>query len=251
MISNEIKFKIKEHALQKAPEECCGLLVSKNKDLQVLQCANISKDKQNEFSINPKDYLKASLFGKIVGIYHSHAIQEESFSELDRLISHKLNLKNIVYIVKKDTFEEYSPENYYSKYIDVDFCINKSDCLTIVENYYGEEFGIKIFHHSRDLNWDKNYEQLVKSKLSQFSNSEDFDELIKKENFVKINGFENAKKHDVILFKYFKNYPSHFAIYLGRDYILHQPRNKKSIIEKLTQAEKRRVYCLARHQQLC
>jgi proteasome lid subunit RPN8/RPN11 len=250
MVSDEIKAKIKEHALKENPEECCGLLVLNRKNiLEVFPCRNAAQDKENEFVVCQMDYLKASMNGKVAGIYHSHCIQDNSFSELDKQISSNLKLKNIVYILKRDSFEEYSPENYYNKYINKNFVINQSDCLSIVENYYNEEFGIKIFHYERGVDWDKNYADFVKNKLTEFCDSENFDKFF--ENFIKIEGIENAKKHDIIVFKYLDNYPSHFGIYLEQGYILHQPRNKKSVIEKLTDAEKRRIYCFARSKQLC
>jgi len=252
MISDEKKAKIKAHSLKENPDECCGLLLLNNKNvLEAFPCRNVAQDKENEFVVCQLDYLKAAMNGKIVGIYHSHCIQDNSFSELDKQISHKLNLKNIVYILKRDSFEEYSPENYYNKYIDKDFVIGISDCLSIVENYYNEEFGIKIFHYERTADWDKDYPEFVKNKLAEFCDSQNFDKFFEKENFVKIEGIENARKHDIIVFKYLENYPSHFGIYLGQNHILHQPRNKKSIIEKLTDAEKRRIYCFIRSNQIC
>jgi len=252
MISDEIKVKIKAHSLKESPDECCGLLLLNKKNiLESFPCKNIAQDKENEFVVCQLDYLKAAMNGKIVGIYHSHCVQDNSFSELDKQISHKLNLKNIVYILKRDSFEEYSPENYYNKYVNKDFVIGVSDCLSIVENYYNEEFGIKIFHYERTADWDKDYPEFVKNKLAEFCDSQNFDKFFEKENFVKIEGIENAKKHDIIVFKYLENYPSHFGIYLGQNHILHQPRNKKSIIEKLTDAEKRRIYCLIRSNQIC
>jgi proteasome lid subunit RPN8/RPN11 len=252
MVSDEIKAKIKEHALKENPEECCGLLLLNKKNiLEAFPCRNIAQDKENEFTICQLDYLKATFNGKIIGIYHSHCLQDNSFSELDKQVSHKLNLKNIVYILKKDSFEEYSPENYYNKYIDKDFMIGKSDCLSIVEKYYNEELGINISHYHRDENWDKDYVSYIRERLSEICGVDNFDDFFKKENFIKIEGIENAQKHDIIVFKYFENYPSHFGIYLGQNYILHQPRNKKSVIEKLTDAEKRRIYCFARSKELC
>ena len=252
MISDEIKIKIKAHSLKESPDECCGLLLLNKKNvLEAFPCRNIAQDKENEFVVCQLDYLKAAMNGKIVGIYHSHCIQDNSFSELDKQISYKLNLKNIVYILKRDSFEEYSPENYYNKYVDKDFVIGVSDCLSIVENYYNEEFGIKIFHYERTADWDKDYPEFVKDKLAEFCDSQNFDKFFEKENFVKIEGIENARKHDIIVFKYLENYPSHFGSYLGQNHILHQPRNKKSIIEKLTDAEKRRIYCFVRSNQIC
>jgi proteasome lid subunit RPN8/RPN11 len=250
MICENIKNKIKSHSLKLYPEECCGILLLKNNKLHTFECENIAQDRINEFKINPDDYLKASMNGKIIGIYHSHCVQDNSFSELDKQVSHKLNLKNIVYILKKDSFEEYSPENYYNKYINKNFAIGKSDCVSIIEDYYNEEFGIKIFHYQRSEGWDLNYKRFIEDKLKS-DNLTSFDGILNKENFIKINSINEAKKHDLVVFKYLDNYPSHFGIYLGQNYILHQPRDRKSIIEKLSDSEKRRIYCFARHKQLC
>jgi proteasome lid subunit RPN8/RPN11 len=46
MVSDEIKAKIKEHALKENPEECCGLLVlNRNNILEAFACRNVAQDK--------------------------------------------------------------------------------------------------------------------------------------------------------------------------------------------------------------
>lgn len=245
MLTETLKKEIKNHALEEYPNECCGLLVL-NKNLSAIRCKNISNRKEQEFNLNPSDYLKCALKGKIVGIYHSHGIQENSFSELDKQVSHLLKLKNVVYIVKKDQFEEYNPEDYFNKYSGREFKINDSDCVKLIEDYYNEEFGIKIFHYNRDEQWDKNYTEFLNNILKE-NNKNNFDELLEKEGFKKV---ETPQKHDLIAFKYKENQPSHFGVYLQDGYILHQTNNRKSVIEKLTTAQKRRIYCFARHKNI-
>jgi len=79
MVCAEIKAKIKAHSLKENPDECCGLLLLNKKNiLESFPCKNIAQDKENEFVVCHLDYLKAAMNGKIVGIYHSHCIQDNS-----------------------------------------------------------------------------------------------------------------------------------------------------------------------------
>ena len=160
------------------------------------------------------------------------------------------NKSDVSYIVKKDKFEEFFPNDLCCKYIDREFLIGKSDCLTLISDYYKEELGITLSEYPRDEKWDKNYNEFIQLKLKKISGNK-FEDFLENENLIKIENISFAKKHDIIVFKYLDNYPSHFGIYLDHGYILHQPRNKKSTIEKLTNAEKRRIYCFLRHKELC
>ena len=65
-----MKFKeaAKQHALQKAPNESCGIVVN---DVYY-PCKNISDTPKDNFAIHPKDFLKARSHGKIQYIVHSH-----------------------------------------------------------------------------------------------------------------------------------------------------------------------------------
>lgn len=243
MISDSLKLKIKEHALKEAPKECCGFLLLREDEIDTFPCLNSARNAEDEYLISPKEYLKASFSGKIIGIYHSHGKQENSFSDLDQQVAKQLKLNNIVYIVKKDEFYEYSPSDSYNPYVGREFQIGKSDCLSLIEDYYKEQLGKNLFHYERKEGWDINYKEFIENKLISLGLDKNFDEFIKRENLKKV---ETPEKNDIIVFKYLKNYPSHFGIYIGADYILHQPRNKKSVIEKMTSAEKRRIYCYLR-----
>ena len=65
-----MKFKeaAKQHALQKEPNESCGIVVN---DVYY-PCKNISDTPKDNFAIHPKDFLKARSQGKIQYIVHSH-----------------------------------------------------------------------------------------------------------------------------------------------------------------------------------
>ena len=62
------KLAAKQHALEEAPKEACGIVVN---DIYY-PCKNISDTPENTFAIHPKDFLKARSKGKLQYIVHSH-----------------------------------------------------------------------------------------------------------------------------------------------------------------------------------
>ena len=62
------KLAAKQHALEEAPKEACGIVVNNI----YYPCKNISDTPENTFAIHPKDFLKARSKGKLQYIVHSH-----------------------------------------------------------------------------------------------------------------------------------------------------------------------------------
>ena len=62
------KLAAKQHALEEAPKEACGIVVN---DIYY-PCKNISDTPEDTFAIHPKDFLKARSKGKLQCIVHSH-----------------------------------------------------------------------------------------------------------------------------------------------------------------------------------
>ena len=58
----------KQHAIQEAPNESCGIVVN---DVYY-PCNNISDTPKDNFAIHPKDFLKARSKGNLQYIVHSH-----------------------------------------------------------------------------------------------------------------------------------------------------------------------------------
>lgn len=107
LLNNEIKLKIKEHALAKSPNECCGIIIKKNKNIDVVKCKNIAYNKRKLFEISAQDYLKASKMGSVEGYYHSHTEDNFNLSGADKAVrtSHKIPL--IMYSITENKFIEY------------------------------------------------------------------------------------------------------------------------------------------------
>ena len=139
-LSDETRFEIRKHALENSKEECCGLLVeTKNDfDLKVLRCKNLAENKNSFFSLNPKDFLKGSMLGKIKAIYHSHITDNENFSETDKENSRKHKIDYILYNTKKDSFHFYGYKSNSISEISKEFIWGVADCIILVKEYLNE-----------------------------------------------------------------------------------------------------------------
>ena len=107
LLTKKIKSQIRKHSLSEFPEECCGIIIRKDKLIDSIECENIANDKGEFFEISPRDYLKASRQGEIEAYYHSHTSDNDIFSGVDKAISESNNLPLIMYSVKKNKFSKY------------------------------------------------------------------------------------------------------------------------------------------------
>ena len=67
------------HALEEAPREACGVVI----DGRYWRCRNIADDPEQDFVMNPTDYAKAALSGRVEAVVHSHPMGGPA-SETDR-----------------------------------------------------------------------------------------------------------------------------------------------------------------------
>tara|TARA_Y100000593_G_scaffold95106_1_gene199794 strand:+ start:10815 stop:11552 length:738 start_codon:yes stop_codon:yes gene_type:complete len=241
---DEIKKQIKNHAIEELPNECCGLLLEKEPthELKILKCENNSINKKSRFSISAKDYLEASKEGTILAFYHSHNSENDHFSEYDKAQSEGHKLKCIMYCLNKNSFHEYVPNNFKPSYMGKDFELGKNDCFTLIRDFYKNEYDIEIKNYHRDHKWP-------------IENPDYYEANYEAEGFVKIfdgpiNDTSKLKRGDLILMKPFgKKNPSHGAIYMDKDLILHHQVNCYSRIENYNNSFKQRTVLTARHKQ--
>ena len=103
---------MKRHADENLPDECCGFLIeSEEGALRTVECKNIAKDKKNFFKISVDEYLDALVEGDILAVYHSHTIEGQSFSDIDKGVCDDLEIISILYNTVTEKFEILEPEN--------------------------------------------------------------------------------------------------------------------------------------------
>jgi proteasome lid subunit RPN8/RPN11 len=235
ILSPFIKNKIKNHALEEAPRECCGIIVN---NTTVMRCRNIATKPTDHFTLNPLDYMKAAQKGDIRAIYHSH-LDEEKFSPSDIINSQTHEVNYILYNIKNNSFSEFDPAKKKTFIHSIPFRTGVSDCMTLVINYYKENFNIDL----SDLNflrtkedWKERDPLLIQKiiELNRTNHSDLFEEIL----------FEKTtlQKHDIISLEYIRGKGvCHTAVYTGNGNIFHHPRGKHPIVERLTESFQKRV----------
>ena len=236
IISEEIKSKIRSHALQNKEEECCGLIYETENDfnLQVMPCRNSAENKKTFFSVNPEDYLKASLRGKIKIIYHSHITDNEDFSLSDKENSQKHKLDYILYNLKKDSFHFYKYKTNGVSEISKEFIWGVADCLILVKEYLNKK--------NIPLALPKNHQKARHNKSWNSRWFEKFPNAIRdtisvNNKFKKVIDKKDLKQNDILCFSVFKSKFApkydHFGVYVGSGQIYHHPINRYPSVEDL------------------
>jgi proteasome lid subunit RPN8/RPN11 len=239
--SENIKKSIKIHSKEEFPKECCGLIVSRNKEDQIFKCRNTSESPKNHFSLHPVDYLRGSESGAIKAVYHSHPSDNDKFSPCDILNSKKHSLLYVLYNVKKDVFSTFDPKKDKTFLYDRIFRIGESDCYTFVKEYYAD-LGIKL-HGYNNLgdNWHKKNPNLIQDLF-------ELNEKDKNLNISELSPSSEFRKHDVLVFEFLKGSgANHVAVYLGNGQIMHHPRNKYLCTEPLSTVYKNKIIKVYRH----
>ena len=241
-MKDHIKKHIRDHALDESPNECCGILYQDKESLELkaLRCNNLAGNKKMMFSIDPKDYLRASKLGEIISFYHSH-VNSSNFSDYDKIQSEQHEIKFIMYSLKDQKFNEYAPKGADSYYIGRDFCLGKQDCYTLGRDYYKNELDLNIKDYDRGFEYSSTNPDLYEKHYSD----EGF--IIVSEG--PVEDLSILKKHDAVLMKcYGKRNPSHGAIYVDNNLILHHQVNCYSRIEEYNSEFKKRTTHVLRHE---
>ena len=233
MLSNIQKSQIKEWALKNPNEETCGLIYISGENINISKCKNIASNKKEYFEIDPLSYLRISNNKKnqIIGIFHSQVMDQPS--ELDYMVAKSHNCKSIIYCVKTDEFFEVEDLNLkYTKYLYRPFIMGKDDCLSLIIDFYKNEYNINITNFPREEDWYKNNPNII-------------EENIEKENFIIIKELKDVKEGDILVFK--NKIYKHLGIYLEKNLVLHSPYHKKSMVEKLNNESKEKIKLILRH----
>ena len=262
----EIKKFVKEESLKNPSKESCGLCLKRGSTTVAIPCDNMSPRPETHFIISPIDIMELSKTGKLVGFYHSH-VKEEKFqlSQYDRLVSEKLKLDSLIYSIQHDDFIYYQPKKHKPNYINRPFIIGLYDCVSLVQDYYKYSLNIHIPDPIESVQKIYRVKEdgvpcptLLKPYYDgwDFSDPEEFNNIVRlrydplsfysiqsriknkfwiKEHFL-ANGFKivnNLKENDVILLDLsiggrLPVYPSHCALFIGKNEIMHHPLDSTS-----------------------
>ncbi len=222
-MNEEIKAKVKEHALKEFPNECCGFVcVNYLGEITVIPCENTAHNKKGRFVIDPKMNLIAEKTGHIAAFYHSHASEfmdenNDKFSKEDLDIAYETCIPALLYVIPQDTWHVHIPSTYQpSDLIGRSFVWGVWDCYSLVRDYH-------LLHKKTILGY--HFPPDGANLKSNFG----YETLIYKENFNEV-ALEDLRRGDVIIFQINSDYYNHSAIYLGGNEFLHQPIGKISSV---------------------
>jgi proteasome lid subunit RPN8/RPN11 len=211
-----------EYLESKYPEEGCGIIVNKRGKLVWLPCDNLSDDPLVAFKIDPKQYVKASVSGDIHAIVHSHVNGKCRASEFDKSQSDHLQLPYHIYTIPEKEKCVYTPKYKNIQLLGRVYEFGKTDCWTLVRDYYLENFKIVLPMLEFET---KFYDKGINY----------FEDLIEPWGGVEVS---SPKKGDIIYFQIANDIPNHCGVYLDNDTFIHHQSGRLSCRDFLPKWQK-------------
>ena len=236
-MNTSIKNKIIDIAEKSPSKEVCGYIYFDiNGEAGIIQSTNTHLNSDVMFTTDEKDYISLSESSNtIVGVYHSHTIGDESFSDQDISYAETWELPLYVYSIKSKKWNSYVPDSYKPNLIGRQFCWGFSDCYEIVRDYYKLEFNIKISDYDRDNSFEGSNNSII---IDSFG----------KEGFERIPDGSPIMKDDVIVFNSNRLFPHHLSVFIGRSKMIHHPRGRLSEVCMLNKVWNKKISMILRYQ---
>jgi len=204
------------HARLESPKEACGLVVQVGTSAEYVSCTNISTDPENEFILDPLDYVRAQTMGKILSVVHSH--KDNSLpSEFDVSSCNRGNVPWVIVNTLTGTYTTIEPANYTNLHLEGrPFVYGILDCFTIIRDYYRQELDIILEDPYRPADWwNEPGMNLYVDSAEQWG----------------FHRVREIKKHDVILMQIRSKVANHAAVYIGDGKIIQHLDNRLSKVD--------------------
>lgn len=202
---------IREDAIKRFPEECCGLVV----EGKYIPCDNIAKKPKKDFKISSEEYAYYYKKYGIEAIVHSHSNFPHA-SKQDIVQQIATGVPWGIVNMKKRTIMNiffWGDQLPIQEMIGRPFHYGVYDCYTLGRDYMREK-GIVLPQFPSEWEWWKKGQNLYLDHL-------------KKAGF-KFIGRSELKEGDGILFKIMSKVTNHSAVYLGNGLIMHHLINRLS-----------------------
>lgn len=213
MITESSKNMAVRHAKAEFPREACGLFTVDTNGVLYHACENISKDRDT-FIMAPEDYLKATKFGKVVGLFHSHCNCPPTPSDADRAVCEATQVPSYIFSLPNELWETVYPAGFEAPYLGRRWVYGVFDCYSLMKDWLKREKKIELPEFERRPEWWNKGENLFLDNLE-------------------LNGFKKIplkelQRGDIILMQISSKVPNHVAVYLGNDKILQHLINRIS-----------------------
>ena len=212
-----------KHAKKDAPHEACGLLaVYKGKE-KYFPCKNLAEDLEDQFIIDPDDWVKAEDAGEIIAVFHSHPNHPPTPSQADLVSCEYLDLPFYIVTPESEQWNYFEPSGYKKGLIGREWVWDVQDCWSLITDWYKEKKNIEIKHWKRP----KSPKEFEKNPLFEYG--------LPKVGFTEIDDNLELEVGDVLLMNSYKNTLSHVALYIGDQTIFHHYAGRLSCRETYDQ----------------
>lgn len=204
----ELLGRIFEHARAEAPRECCGLLIAAKDSLaEYMPCRNIAAG-EDEFRIDPSDWVEAEDRGHVLGVVHSHPGGPLTPSPADIASQESMGLPWWIVVPGTSEWMRFGMSPMEGRV----FAWGVEDCFSLARDHFGDlpDFTrAPGFWRDRDL----------------------FSDCAPLAGFHPVKG--NPEPGDVLLFAIKAEVQNHCAVYLGDGLILHHLPGRLSVAEPI------------------
>lgn len=206
---------IKAHAEGCVPFECCGVVIIFKGRYRYIPCKNDYQGVDN-FILNATDYANAEDLGEVAAIVHSHVTQGTTFSEIDNACLNRGDIPWLLYSIASDSFAEKLPINKPVDYLGRRYIYAVQDCYTIIQDYFKYEYKIDLPDPPPQDPMDLTLGEGLYKQFADFG-------------FVEIP-MKDLQPGDCIIMciNNRSQEPTHAAVYLGGNMILHHPAGRLS-----------------------
>lgn len=231
------KEAIINHARRAYPSESCGFVICDKGKETYRPVSNIHPNSKDFFELDPAELLP--VLGDRANLrffVHSHPDWPATPSANDRVLCDHLLVPFIILSFPALTWETLVPSGWEQPFIGRVFEYGKTDCLTLVRDYYKRVLLLDIKDYDRDVVgwWDQ-------GKSLYLDRAEDA-------GFVHVS---DLQAHDMLLFAVESAVPNHAAVYVGDNMLLHHVFGRLSCYQPLGGFWLKTHTHTIRHKSLC
>ena len=221
---NDLLKVIREAAVNRYPNEACGLVIKIGSKSIAIETENSSEEPRSQFLIGALEYARCADQGEVIGVWHTHTNGNNSPSEADYAGCENSNLPWYLLSTRRNddgvfTFQPlicFEPQGREIPYVGRPYAFGALDCWSLVRDYYKREFQIQLGDYPR------HHEFWLKEETNFFENS------WKDEDLVDVTG-TIPQVGDIFFIQTDRSgNPNHVAVFIGDDKILHHCHGRLS-----------------------
>lgn len=203
--------------------EMCGYFIkAKNEEIIFKLYPNSHPDPQHTFKMTELDYLDASSYGEIVGLFHSHINSNTEFSDIDKGSCERLGIPWILYVIPEESIHIMYPSGWVAPYTGREFIYGLFDCYALTKDIYRKDLGIIL----------NDYPRGEVGEWNDVPGWDFFNDNFAKEGFVEVPSRTPFKKYDILLFRIGSRKFNHCAVCWepNRNTMMHHLLDRASVL---------------------